>query len=61
MEVGAVVVEKELWRRVDNRGARRSVSLCQIGLRWLTELFHQGIAPLLLTARFLAHIEPFKT
>jgi len=61
MEVGALVVTKDLWRQVDNRGARRSVSLCQIGLRWLTELFHQGSVPHLLTCRFDPIVEALKT
>lgn len=33
MEVGALVVTRDQWRQVDNRGAERSISLCQIGLR----------------------------
>lgn len=53
MEVGAMVVNQGRWRQVDNRGASRSVSLCQIGLRWLTEVLHQGVAPQLLSCRFV--------
>lgn len=52
MQIGADVVNKGLWREVDNRGARRSVSLCQIGLRWLSKLLDEAIAPLLFTGRF---------
>ena len=43
MEVGALVVARGEWRKVDNRGADRSVSLCQIGLRWLREKLIQGV------------------
>jgi hypothetical protein len=45
MEVGALVVIRDQWRQVDNRGAERSVSLCQIGLRWLTEREKLGFLP----------------
>jgi hypothetical protein len=45
MEVGALVVNKGHWRQVDNRGAERSVSLCQIGLRWLKERQNLGFLP----------------
>jgi len=37
MEVGALVANHGQWRQVDNRGAERSVSLCQIGSRWMKE------------------------
>jgi hypothetical protein len=33
-------------RRVDNGGASRSVSLCQIGLRWLSQRRNPGFCPL---------------
>jgi hypothetical protein len=52
MQIGARVVDKGQWREVDNRGANRSVSLCQIGLRWLSKLLDEAIAPLLFTGRF---------
>ncbi len=45
MEVGALVVIRDRWRQVDNRGAERSVSLCQIGLRWLKERQNEGFLP----------------
>jgi len=52
MEVGAWVVLNEKWRQVDNRGAERSVSLCQIGLRWLTERKNEGFLPPLFSGCF---------
>ena len=52
MQVGALVVRREQWRQVDNRGAQRSVSLCQIGLRWLRERMNQGLLPPLFTGCF---------
>lgn len=52
MEVGALVVRQDRWRQVDNRGQHRSVSLCQIGLRWLQERRHYGFLPPLLTGCF---------
>jgi hypothetical protein len=52
MEVGALVVQQGRWRQVDNRGAERSVSLCQIGLRWLKERMNEGRLPPLFTGRF---------
>lgn len=52
MEVGAWVVLNDKWRQVDNRGAERSVSLCQIGLRWLTECRNRGILPPLFSGTF---------
>lgn len=57
MQIGAEVVNKGLWREVDNRGARRSVSLCQIGLRWLSKLWDQAIAPPLFSGRFPIFID----
>lgn len=38
MEIGFSVVGVGKAKQVDNKGAKRSVSLCQIGLRWLREL-----------------------
>jgi hypothetical protein len=35
MEIGSIVVASNQWRKVENRGAQRSVSLCQIGPGWL--------------------------
>lgn len=52
MEIGAWVVLNEKWRQVDNRGAERSVSLCQIGLRWLSERRNQGFLPPLFSGCF---------
>lgn len=52
MEVGALVVRRGQWRQVDNRGAVRSVSLCQIGLRWLQERKHSGFLPPLFSGCF---------
>jgi hypothetical protein len=52
MEVGAFAVHQGLWRQVDNRGAERSVSLCQTGLRWLQECQHGGLLPPLFSGRF---------
>jgi hypothetical protein len=53
MEVGAVVVARGWWRQVDNRGAQRSVSLCQIGLRWVRDRLNQALAPLFFTGHFI--------
>ena len=52
MEVGVFVVTSGQWRQVDNRGASRSVSLCQIGLRWLSERRNLGFLPPLFSACF---------
>ena len=52
MEVGALVVIRDQWRQVDNRGAERSASLCQIGLRWLKESLNEGFSPPLFTGVF---------
>jgi len=52
MEVGALVVNNGQWRQVDNRGASRSVSLCQIGLRWLKERQNLGFLPPLFSGCF---------
>jgi hypothetical protein len=53
MEVGAVVVARGWWRQVDNRGTQRSVSLCQIGLRWVRDRLNQALAPLFFTGHFI--------
>jgi len=45
MEVGVFVMNSGQRRQVDNRGASRSVSLCQIGLRWLSERRNLGFLP----------------
>lgn len=56
LQIGFHVVQKGWWRQVDNRGQERSVSLCQIGLRWLTELRNEGKLPPLFTLAFdVAH------
>jgi hypothetical protein len=52
MEVGALVVISSQWRQVDNRGDKRSVSLCQIGLRWLRERQNLGFLPPLFSGCF---------
>jgi hypothetical protein len=52
MEVGVFVVNSGQWRQVDNRGASRSVSLCQIGLRWLSERRNLGFFPPLFSGYF---------
>lgn len=52
MEVGALVVVTDRWRQVDNRGAQRSVSLCQIGLRWLDERRNENHWPPLFSGFF---------
>ncbi|MCI0665906.1 MAG: hypothetical protein L0220_33040 [Acidobacteria bacterium] len=52
MEVVALVVIRGQWRQVDNRGTSRSVSLCQIGLRWLKERQNQGFLPPLFSGWF---------
>jgi hypothetical protein len=52
MEIGALVVIRGQWRQVDNRGAKRSVSLCQIGLRWLKERQNLGFLPPLFSGCF---------
>ena len=43
---------RDQWRQVDIRGAERSVSLCQIGLRWLKESLHEGFLLHLFTGIF---------
>lgn len=53
MEVGAFVLRSGQWRMVDNRGARRSISLLQIGLRWLSQCSMQGLLPPRFTCRFI--------
>lgn len=52
MEIGTVVVSKRWDRRVDNRGARYHISLCQVGLRWATEMLLHGAHMLFFTGRF---------
>ena len=52
MEVGVLVVVTDRWRYVDNRGAARSVSLCQIGLRWLEECLNEDVLPPFFTGSF---------
>jgi hypothetical protein len=52
MEIGFSVVSTGNPRQVDNKGAERSVSLCQIGLRWLRELLNDGLSPPLFTVNF---------
>ncbi len=57
MQIGFHVVTQGWWRQVDNRGAQRSVSLCQIGLRWLAEKRNEGLFPPLFTAAFASVYE----
>ena len=52
MEIGFSVVAQGERKKVDNRGAKRSVSLCQIGLRWLRELQNNGLFPPIFTINF---------
>lgn len=52
LQIGFQVVKQGGWRQVDNRGAERSVSLCQIGLRWLREQMNQNLLPPSFTACF---------
>ncbi len=52
LQIGFQVVQKGWWRQVDNRGQARSVSLCQMGLRWLTEERNAGRFPPLFTLTF---------
>ena len=52
MEIGFSVVATGNAKHVDNKGAKRSISLCQIGLRWLRELLNDGLSPPLLTVNF---------
>lgn len=52
MQIGFSVVTTGETKQVDNKGAERSVSLCQIGLRWLRELIYDGISPPTFTAIF---------
>ena len=56
MEVGALVIFRNQWRQADNRGAKRSVSICQIGLRWLKECLNKGLFPPLFTGYFFQGI-----
>jgi hypothetical protein len=56
MEIGTLVVRTGQWRQVDNRGAEPSVSLCQIGLRWLDE----GLTNSFLPPRFRLRFEPLE-
>jgi hypothetical protein len=52
MDVGALVVTSGQWRQVDNRGASRSVRLCRIDLRWLSERRNLGFLPPLFSGCF---------
>lgn len=52
MQIGNSVVVEGNHKKVDNKGAERSVSLCQIGLRWLRELIADGVSPPIFTADF---------
>jgi len=52
MEIGFSVIVEGNEKQVDNKGLERSVSLCQIGLRWLRELLNDGLSPPLFTANF---------
>jgi hypothetical protein len=52
MEIGFSVIVGGESKKVDNRGAKRSVSLCQIGLRWLRELQNNGLFPPIFSINF---------
>lgn len=52
MQIGFCVVTTDNPKQVDNKGAERSISLCQIGFRWLRELLNDGLSPPLLTVNF---------
>ena len=52
MEIGFSVVTRGKTKKVDNRGASRSVNLCRIGLRRLRELQNNGQFPPLFTINF---------
>lgn len=52
MQIGHSVVVTGNHKEVDNKGAKRSVSLCQIGLRYLRELIAEGVSPPIFTADF---------
>ncbi len=54
MEIGFSVVCTGKAKQVDNKGLERSISLCQIGLRWLRELLNDGLSPPLFTVNFEA-------
>jgi hypothetical protein len=61
LQIGFQVVQKGWWRQVDNRGAHRSVSLCQIGLRWLGEERQAERLPPAFTLTFEWTDDPSKT
>ncbi len=48
----ATIVNSGQWQQVDNHGASRSVSLRQIGLRWLRERQNLGFLPPLFSGCF---------
>ena len=52
MEAGASVVIRDQWCQVDKRGAERTVSLYQTGLRWLSKSLNEGFLPHLFTGIF---------
>ena len=52
MEIGFTVVTSGEAKKVDNRGAKRSVSLCQIGLRWRRELLNDELLPPMFSVNF---------
>lgn len=52
MEIGLAVVVQDKSKKVDNRGAKRSISLCQIGLRWFRELQNNELFPPIFTINF---------
>jgi hypothetical protein len=56
MQIGNSVVVEDNHKKVDNKGAQRSVSLCQIGLRWLRELIAEGVSPPIFTADFKENV-----
>jgi acyl-CoA thioesterase FadM len=52
MQIGHSVVVEGNIKQVDNKALKRSVSLCQIGLRYLRELIFDGVSPPIFTANF---------
>ena len=52
MEIGSSVLAAGEVKKVDNRGLKRSVSLCQVGFRWLRRLLGEEVLPPILTINF---------
>lgn len=58
IETGCRVVAAGRRRHVDNRGRERSVSLCQLGLRWISEALGGGVPLPRFTLRLVEPIDP---